>query len=251
MLERLYISPPGTSNGEDWIVNDIEVDGVSQLEVKNLSGALFSSRGVVASGGHALSCFYFRGLDVIESESEAAVTVTYVGSNPLGMPFFGAIVGDTPPQRSTVLPITTKHKLLPTIATTITAVLDQLLEIDMLEIEDTATNGRDWIVNDIRIDGLSQFIQSGDVPGDMFATNAIDRFVKFHPGRRIELIVTYIGLDISGCCFTARISGTVVRDNLTQPPPDVLAVVRTSGQATDEEVIARCDWRAPYVQSGT
>jgi hypothetical protein len=45
MLERLFIS--SASCGEhDWIINDVEVDGVSQLEVKNLSGA---ARVVVAA----------------------------------------------------------------------------------------------------------------------------------------------------------------------------------------------------------
>jgi hypothetical protein len=123
----------------------------------------------------------------------------------------------------------------------------------MLEIEDTGTDGgaADWIVHDIRIDGSSQFTRSGDIPGDMFATNAIDSFVKFHPGTRIELLVRYIGCNKSGCCFTARILGTVVRDNLEQPPPDVRTIIRTSGEERDEEVVARCDWRAPYVSRGS
>jgi hypothetical protein len=248
MLERLLIS------GEhDWIINDIEVDGVSQLEVKNLSGALFSSGGIVARGRPAFSCLYFCGLDVIERESEVAVTATYVGSNPRGAPFFASIIGDPPPQRPTVLPITTKNTLLPTGTATITAVLDQPLAIGRLEIEDMGTDGgaADWIVNDIRIDETSQFMRSGDVPGDMFATNAIDSFVKFHPGTRIELVVTYIGLNESGCCFVARLLGTVVRDDLQQPPPDVHAVIRTSEGELDEEVVAHCDWRVPYVQPGT
>ena len=245
MFERLFISSAGQSGGElDWVINDIEVDGVSQLEVRNLSGALFS-----AWGKRASARLSFRGLDVIERESEVAVTVTYVGSDPLGAPFFASIVGDTPPQRPTVLPIATKNRLLPTVTTTISAVLDRPLEIDMLEIEDTGTSGgaADWVVNDIRIDGTTQFAQSGDIPGDMFAANALDGFVKFQPGTRIELVVTYIGLDEGGCCFRARVLGTVVRDDLAQPPPDVRAVVRTAGQLLDEEVVAHCDWRAPYV----
>lgn len=253
MLERLFISSAGKAGGTlDWVINDVEVDGVSQLAVKDLSGVLFSPRGVVAPDKRASSGFYFRGLDVIEQESEVAVTVTYVGSNPLGVPFFALIVGDSPPQRPTVLPIATKKRLLPTVPTTITAVLDRPLEIDSLEIEDAGTAGgaADWVVNDVRIDGTSQFTMSGDIPGDMFALNAIDGFVKFRPGTRIELLVTYIGLDKEGCCFTARVLGTVVRDDLEQPPPDVRAVVRTSGQDLDEEVVARCDWRAPYVPPG-
>jgi hypothetical protein len=254
MLERLVISSAGTAGGaRDWIINDIEIDGVSQLEVKDLSGALFTTRGIVAGGSHAFSYLNFHGLDVIERESEVAVTVTYIGSNSLGVPLFASIIGGTPSQRPTVLPIATKKTLLPTITTTITAVLERPLEIGMLEIEDTGTDGgaADWIVNDIRIDGTSQFLQSGDIPGDMFATNAIDSFVKLHPGTRIELLVTYIGLNKSGCCFAARLLGTVVREDLQQPPPDVRVSIQTSGEALAEEVVARCDWRVPYVQPGT
>lgn len=240
------------SNGPDWIVNDIEIDGVSQLMIKNLAGALFSVTGVVARNKHARSNFSFYGLDVIEQESEVAVTVTYIGENPHGAPFFAGIHGHAPPQRPTVLPIALKNKLLPCDTAEISVTLDRPLQIDMLEIEDGDTSGgaADWIVNDVRIDGSSQFTYSGDVPGDMFATNAIDPFVKFHPGTRIELFVTYIGLNEEGCCFTARLLGTVLRDCLDQPPPDVRAVIQVPGQPT-EEVIARCNWRAPYVPPGT
>jgi hypothetical protein len=252
MLERLLISGASSSD-HDWIINDVEVDGISQFAVKDLPGALFSTRGIITGGRRAFSCLCFGGLDVIEQESEVAVTVTYVGSNPHGVAFFGAIVGDSPPQRPTILPMVTKNMLFPTVATTITAVLDQSLEISTLEIEDTGTEGgaADWIIHDIRIDGITQFGESGDVPGDMFSTGTIDNFVKFLPGTRVELLVTYIGLNKSGCCFRARLLGTVVRDNIEQPPPDVHAVLQVSGQVLDDKVVGRCNWRAPYVPSST
>ncbi len=253
MLKRFVISNAGTAGGAgDWVINDIEIDGVSQIRVKNLSGALFSSRGVVVGGRRASSCLYFSGLDVIELDSEVAVTVTYVGSNEFGCPLFASIVGEAPPQRPTVLPIVTKNKLPRGVTTTITAVLDQLLEIGMLEIDDTGTKGgaADWLVNDICIDGTSQLKAPGKVPGDMFETTAVDSFVKFHPGTRIELLVTYIGSNESGCCFTARLLGTVVREDLQQPPRDVYAVIQTSDGALDEKVVAHCDWRAAYVRPG-
>jgi hypothetical protein len=265
-LTRFVISNMGTEGGaRDWVINDIEVDGISLLEVKDLSGALFTTRGVVARGRrsssclysgeknkYASSCIYFRGL-VIERESEVAVTVTYVGSNPYGCPLFAAIVGEMAPQRPTVLPIATKNKLLPAGTATIAVVLDRPLEIGMLEIEDPGTDGgaADWVINDIRIDGTSQFTRPGKIPGDLFATDGIESFVKFHPGTRIELVVTYIGLNESGCCFVAHLLGTVVRDDLQQPPPDVRAIIRTSGQAIDEEIVAHCDWRPLYEQPGT
>jgi len=251
-LEHLTVSGAGTQNGaRDWIVNDIEIDGVSQLSVKDLSGALFSYKGIVAGGRHAMSGIRFSGLDVIESESEVAVTITYVGPNPEGVPFFGAIVGSPPPQRSTVLPFATKQPLPPSVKTTISATLDTALKVRMLEISDEGTRGgsADWIVNDVRVDGTTQFAQSGDIPGDMFSTSSIDSFVTWKPGKQIEIDVTYIGLEEAGVCFSGCFLGTVVRDDYDQPPPDVHAIVHASNDTSAEKVVARCNWRAPYVRA--
>ena len=247
MLQRLYLSGAGTPGGaRDWVVNDVEVDGVSQLAVKDLPGALFGTRGVVTDGKHAMSVIHFSGLDVIEREGEVAVTVTYVGPNPEGVPFFASIVGDSPPQRPTVLPLASEAPIRSKV--TISARLDVALAIDLLEIE-SGSEGADWIVHDIRVDGTTQFAQSGPIPGDVFSTSAIDSFVTFAPGRLLEVDVEYIGEDPTGIRFVGRIFGTVERDNYEQQPPDVRAIVCTSGQATfGEEVVARCNWRAPYVR---
>jgi hypothetical protein len=80
-------------------------------------------------------------------------------------------------------------------------------------VSDAGTQGgaADWIVNDIRIGNRSQFVQSGDIPGDMFAVNAIDPFVGFEtagPAMDIVLIVTYIGLQEGGCPFFATMVGS-------------------------------------------
>jgi hypothetical protein len=67
-----------------------------------------------------------------------------------------------------------------------------------------------WIVNDIRVDGKTQFSQAGDVPGDMFATNAIDGFVQFQIATEsIEVDVTYIGADQKGMPFYGSLMGRV------------------------------------------
>lgn len=252
MLERLFLTGADTPGGaRDWIVNDVEVDGVSQFSVKDLPGILFSPRGIVAEGKRATSSIRFSGLDVIERESEVAVTATYVGPKPDGARLFVAVVGDTPPQRPTVLPIAIKRALKPAAKMTISARLDTALKIETLEISDEGTAGGagDWIVSDFRVDGISQFAQSGDIPGDMFSTTAIDTFVKFQPGKQIEIDVTYIGLEAEGVRFVGSFLGTVVRDDYDQPPPDVHAIVRASNDTSTEEVIvARCNWRAPYVR---
>jgi hypothetical protein len=83
---------------------------------------------------------------------------------------------------------------------------------DHLTISNAGTAGgaADWIVNDIKIGGKSQFLQSGDIPGDMFATNAVDSFVRFEAakaGRAVELVVTYIGTTVGVCSIFAAITG--------------------------------------------
>ena len=243
MFERFHV---GAGRANDWIVNDIEIDGASQLSVKDLPGALFSGRGIVAGSRHAGSELHFAGLAVIERESEVAITVTYVGAHPEGMPFFGTIIGGPPPQRPTVLPIATRKPIPLSVKTTINVRLDAPLMIEMLEIEN-GREGVDWIVHDVRVDGASQFAQVGPIPGDMFSCSAIDSFVAWLPGKQIELDVEYIGLEAGGSCFVGSVHGTVVRDDLNQPPPDVRAVVHATNdpaEAAGEEVVAHCNWRA-------
>ena len=235
MFERLAIT-----KAEDWIVNDIEINGKSQLSVKNLPGALFGGHGIRTS-------IQFSGLDVIESDSTVAVTATYIGEEPNGGLFMAAVVGPPPPQNPTVLPVVTKTKLLPKTATTILVTLEQPLEITTLLISDEGTAGgpADWLVNDICIDGTSMCALAGDIPGDLFTVNAIDTFIRFQPGTQIKFTVTYIGFNEEGCCFSAQILSDVVREDKTQPPPDVRATITCDGAV--ETAIAHCNWRPPYI----
>jgi hypothetical protein len=72
----------------------------------------------------------------------------------------------------------------------------------------TSAGAADWVINDVRVDGKTQFIQDGDVPGDMFASNAIDGFVSFQRcEKEIEMDVTYIGSNESGVPFYASVVG--------------------------------------------
>jgi hypothetical protein len=80
----------------------------------------------------------------------------------------------------------------------------------------------DWIVNDIKISDVSQFVQAGDVSGAVFTANAshapapneIDKFVQFKPVQitmdDVVVVVTYIGLNEMGCPFYGALVGTVV-----------------------------------------
>jgi hypothetical protein len=235
-VEGIYISGAGTLGGAaDWVVNDIEIDGQSQLTHKDLPGALFGGSGVAAAK-RAATKLSLEGFDPVERDRELVLVVTYVGPNPEGVPFFASAVGRKPQQRSTIVPIASKTPLPLLTKTTITArVLNAPFQLHRLEIDNTGTPGgaADWIIEDLRINGKTQFEQSGDIPGDLFATDAIDTFVKIEEcdaRNTIEIDVSYIGLNESGAVFSARLKGTVLRDDYSVAPPDLHVIVETSGQ---------------------
>ena len=273
-IDRIIISGAGTEGGaRDWVVNDIEVDGRSQLAVKNLSGALFGSHGVAANR-KAATTLSIAGFDPVEYDCELAIVVTYVGPNPDGVPFFASAIGSPSPQRGTIVPISSGGRVLPvplmsyypTVvadkvvlpadngalpATTITArVQNAPFQMERLEIADDGTAGgaADWIIEDLRINGRTQFRQPGAIPGDMFSTAAIDTFIAFEAceaGGTIEIDVRYIGLNAGGALFAAHLEGTVVRDDYSVAPPDLHVIVETTGQGPGDVVIGRCNWRSP------
>jgi hypothetical protein len=78
----------------------------------------------------------------------------------------------------------------------------------MLSNAGTQGGAADWIICDIKFDGKSQFLQSGDIPGDLFATNAVDTFVRWQMCReQAEVIVKYIGTNEMGCPFFGALVG--------------------------------------------
>ena len=243
-IENLFISSAGTPGGSaDWIVNEIEINGCLQRVPKDIPGTLFGSGSVAHVS--------FAGLDVVERDRELALTVTYVGTNPEGIPFFASATGSRPAQNPTVVPIAVRDPLEPTNRMTI-RVSEQSVpfQVERFIIEDGNTEGgsADWIVNDLRIGNRSQFAQSGDIPGDLFTTNAVGIFVKFDPAPAkgaIEIDVTYIGLRKEGALFRGRLEGTVVRDDYDIAPPDLSVLVETSGQGAGTVVIATCNFRPP------
>ena len=68
-----------------------------------------------------------------------------------------------------------------------------------------------WIVNDIKVGNRSQFAQSGDVPGEMFAATTIDSFVSFETVQTamdFVVLVTFVGASESGAPFVCGVLGT-------------------------------------------
>ena len=127
-----------------------------------------------------------------------------------------ALIQDRGPDRAgrEVLPMSTGVAILPTQSAQITARPQRVAfrpERVFISAAGTSGGAADWVVNDIKIGNRSQFSQSGDVPGDMFATNAIDGFVSFETAQTamdVVMVVTYIGLNESGVPFFASIVGT-------------------------------------------
>ena len=113
-----------------------------------------------------------------------------------------------------ILPMSTGVPILPTQSAQITGRPQTLVfKIGRFVISNAGTAGgaADWIVNDIKIGNRSQFVQSGDVPGDLFAVNAIDTFVRFESAQTamdVVVVVTYIGLNESGAPFFGAMVGT-------------------------------------------
>jgi hypothetical protein len=128
-----------------------------------------------------------------------------------------------------ILPMATGVPILPTQSAQITGHTPitgcpqtRIYKIGRFIISNAGTAGgaADWVVKDIRIRDVSQFVQSGDVPGAVFAANAenaaneIDKFVRFAPVQiamdAVVVVVTYIGLNKMGCPFFGGLAGTVV-----------------------------------------
>jgi hypothetical protein len=113
-----------------------------------------------------------------------------------------------------ILPMSTGVPILPTQSAQITGRPQVQCFVPMRAVcsnAGTAGGAADWIFNDIKVGNVSQFVQSGDVPGDLFATNAIDTFVRFSPVQTamdFVFVVTYIGLNESGCPFFGAVVGT-------------------------------------------
>ena len=135
-----------------------------------------------------------------------------------------AIVALRPNRKLVILPMSTGVPILPTQSAQITGRPQRRgFRPERLFISNAGTGGgaADWIVNDIKIGNQTQFIQSGDVPGDMFASNANDALMSFDVAPRgddVVLVVTYIGLNKEGCPFFASFIGEGIGPVLNSKP---------------------------------
>lgn len=120
-----------------------------------------------------------------------------------------------------VVPLSTGVPIQPGTSAQITCRVQSEFRCERFMISGANTPGgaADWIVNNIQIGNRSQFVQSGDLPGDMFAVNAIDAYVSFETARvemDIVVTVTYVGANVSGVPFYGSMIGTRIESGPPQ-----------------------------------
>jgi hypothetical protein len=191
----------------DWIVNDIQIGGRSQLRGGgDVPGEVFSN--AVADS--------FVSFDACQADEDFVVSVTFVGSSESGAPFICGFLGTSTdtvnqPGDRVILPMSSVVNILPGQITQIAGrPTHGAFRPDRLIIGGTPS---DWIVHDIQIGGRSQFSQSGDIPGKMFATTVVDSFVSFDTCQADEdfvVSVTFVGSSKAGEPFLCAVLGTAV-----------------------------------------
>lgn len=121
-----------------------------------------------------------------------------------------------------ILPISTDVPILPTQSAEISAQVtgcsrSMVYELGSFVISNAGTDygAADWIVNDLKINGVSQ-LRAGAVAGAVFSSPSpvikIDTFVRLVPWQALDIVtvvVTYVGLNERGCAFFAALVGTV------------------------------------------
>ncbi len=130
---------------------------------------------------------------------------------PYSVPPRNMLVERRPPDRADriLLPMSSGVNILPNTSAQITS-RPQNVAFRPERIIIGGTPG-DWIVNDIKVGNRSQFSQSGDVPGETFASTAIDSFVSFETVQTamdFVMLVTFVGVSESGAPFVCSVLGT-------------------------------------------
>ena len=164
----------------------------------------------------------FVGAEAQVGAWQQIVGLALLGGQPVplgggaGFPPRNALVDAPGPERAgrEILPMSTGVAILTGQSAQITARPQRVAfrpERVFISASGTAGGAADWIINDIKIGNRSQFSQSGDVPGDMFANNAIDSFISFETAQTamdVVLVVTYVGTNSSGAAFYGAVIGT-------------------------------------------
>lgn len=149
--------------------------------------------------------------------------VTYIGDDKDGASFMctaiGEVAGATDAgevSRRLILPLSSGVNVLPAESVKVTArPQNGALRPDRIVI---GGDPGDWVVNDVEIGCQSQFSQSGDLPGEAFAYDAVDTFVSMSAVRTamdFTVQVTYVGNKEGGAPFFGAVLGDAVGPHRT------------------------------------
>jgi hypothetical protein len=111
----------------------------------------------------------------------------------------------------TILPMSSGVNILPNTSAQVTS-RPQATAFRPERIVIGGTPG-DWLINDIKVGNRSQLVQAGDLPGELFAFDAIDNFVRFETVQTamdFVILVTYVGKEEAGAPFVCGVMGTAV-----------------------------------------
>jgi hypothetical protein len=152
---------------------------------------------------------------------QIVLIVTYTGKNPRGEGFEAALFGwdGQPPvkasstKRSDEKRITERAEAASVVphemAILPLTVTSPVLFVDRLTIMDA----KDWVVNNIAVRNKSIFVQSGELPGEMFSDAACVILEPLTAKDRVEVAATYIGNNPSAC-LKVELSG------MAEPPSE-------------------------------
>lgn len=207
------------SDAEHWLIHDLRINGVSLLaQDGDLPGILFSD-----ATRPALPQLRFGMLSV---DDGLEITATYVGSE--SMPVFACELSgsatapdpeEAPGSVSTFLPMSSGGRIPPNTAMRVKSNLcipsdgDNNWGMAFQASQIVIADADDWIVSDIRIGNMTQFCQSGDVPGVAFSVAAAEavRMTTLQGLMKCEIDATYIGTREEGATFLCGIAGNALR----------------------------------------
>ena len=130
------------------------------------------------------------------------LVVTYTGPNEQGENFEAALFGwdDYPPDKPSDHHETANSKRVSERAESKSVNPEEMVVLPMTIASPTLfvdhftiVDAKDWIVHDIRTHGKSIFVESGDLPGEMFSGSAPVILKPLAAKDRVEIAATYVG----------------------------------------------------------
>jgi hypothetical protein len=207
------------SDAEHWVIHDLRINGISLLaQDGDLPGILFSD-----ATHPPLPQLRFGMLSV---DDGFEITATYVGSESmpvLAYELSGSATAPNPEEApgsvSTFLPMSSEVRIFPNQSAQVKSNLcipsdgDDNWGMAFQASQIVIADADDWVVSNVRIGNMSQFCQSGNVPGVAFSVAAAESVGMTTLQSLMDCVidVTYIGTREEGAPFRCGIVGNALR----------------------------------------